>query len=172
MNVEINEIKIPFELKLLKRWKSREPEIVPEAYLNWNGPGTSNGYGFGEWIVEKLFTDKGYKVLNNDFNIVAKTSKYKEMITRIIDYGMSPQQAISEPRFVWGRAWGALTQDLNIEGRISRQVADQLSQAGHIVKIVEDVDPIMGHAHAILIDEQGFLHGGVDPRSDGAAVGI
>jgi hypothetical protein len=78
MNVEINEIKIPFELKLLKRWKSRDPETVPEFYLNWKGPGISNGYGFGEWVAEKFFKDKGYKVLNNNFNIVAKTSKYKE----------------------------------------------------------------------------------------------
>jgi hypothetical protein len=83
MNVGISEIKIPFELKLLKRWKARDLEIVPESCLIWNGPGISNGYGFGEWMAEKFFIEKGYKVINNEFNIVAKKSKYKENNTLI-----------------------------------------------------------------------------------------
>ncbi|OMP67352.1 gamma-glutamyltransferase [Domibacillus epiphyticus] len=93
------------------------------------------------------------------------------IITRMIDYGMNPQQAISEPRFVWGRTWGEETQELKLESRVSDQITKELEDAGHVVKRVGDVDPIMGHANAILIDEQGFLHGGVDPRGDGAAVG-
>ncbi|MER2059592.1 MAG: hypothetical protein ABTA16_12275 [Niallia sp.] len=39
------------------------------------------------------------------------------------------------------------------------------------MKCVEDFDDIMGHANAIRIDSQGFLYGGVNPRSDGAAIG-
>lgn len=93
------------------------------------------------------------------------------MITRMIDYGMDPQQAISEPRFVWGRTWGEASQELKIEGRVSLAVIEQLMAAGHLVKRVEQFDGIMGHANAIVIDDQGFLHGGVDPRSDGAAIG-
>jgi gamma-glutamyltranspeptidase/glutathione hydrolase len=93
------------------------------------------------------------------------------IITRMLDYGMSPQQAISEPRFVWGRTWGTATQELKIEGRIKPEVAKKLEKAGHLVNTVADWDQVMGHANAILIDKQGFLHGGVDPRSDGAAVG-
>ena len=93
------------------------------------------------------------------------------IITRMIDYGMNPQQAISEPRFVWGRTWGQQTQELKIEGRVSIDVIEELSKAGHIVNKVEDFAGIMGHANAIVIDDQGFVHGGVDPRSDGAAIG-
>ncbi|KKI90812.1 gamma-glutamyltranspeptidase [Bacillus sp. SA1-12] len=93
------------------------------------------------------------------------------MITRMIDYGMDPQLAISEPRFVWGRTWGEATQELKIEGRVPLAVIEQLMAAGHIVKRVDEFDGIMGHANAICIDDQGFLHGGVDPRSDGAAIG-
>lgn len=93
------------------------------------------------------------------------------ILTRMIDYGMDPQSAISAPRFVWGRTWGKQTQELKIEGRVSLNVLEQLSKAGHIVNKVEDFDGVMGHANAILIDDQGFVHGGVDPRSDGAAVG-
>lgn len=93
------------------------------------------------------------------------------ILTRMIDYGMDPQSAISAPRFVWGRTWGEQTQELKIEGRVSLNVLEHLSKAGHVVNRVDDFDGIMGHANAILIDDQGFVHGGVDPRSDGAAVG-
>ena len=91
--------------------------------------------------------------------------------TRMIDYGMNPQQAITEPRFVWGRTWGDPTRELKMEGRISKEVTDKLKDAGHIVNVVDDFHQAMGHANAILIDKQGFLHGGTDPRSDGAAIG-
>ena len=91
--------------------------------------------------------------------------------TRMIDYGMNPQQAITEPRFVWGRTWGDPTRELKIEGRVSPEVTDRLKAAGHIVNVVDDFHQAMGHANAIVIDEQGFLHGGTDPRSDGAAIG-
>ncbi len=93
------------------------------------------------------------------------------ILTRMIDYGMDPQTAISAPRFVWGRTWGQQTQELKIEGRVGIDVLEQLSKAGHIVNKVEDFDGIMGHANAILVDDEGFVHGGVDPRSNGAAVG-
>lgn len=93
------------------------------------------------------------------------------MITRMLDYGMDPQEAISGPRFVWGRTWGETTQELKIEGRVSNDVLEKLQKLGHTVNRVESYAGIMGHANAILIDGQGFLYGGVDPRSDGAAVG-
>jgi oxamate amidohydrolase len=93
------------------------------------------------------------------------------IITRIIDYGMNPQDAISKPRFVWGRTWGDATQELKIESRVNPEVIEQLAKAGHRVNRVTEFDGIMGHANAIVIDDQGFVHGGVDPRSDGAAVG-
>ncbi|MED1441451.1 MAG: gamma-glutamyltransferase [Bacillaceae bacterium] len=93
------------------------------------------------------------------------------IITRMIDYRMSPAEAIYEPRFVWGRTWGEETEELKMEGRISKEVIESMIKAGHLVKVVEPIDKIMGHANAILIDEQSFLHGGVDPRGDGAAIG-
>ena len=93
------------------------------------------------------------------------------ILTRMIDFAMNPQQAISEPRFVWGRTWGEATDELKMEGRISREVMNKLESAGHLVKRVNEMAGVMGHANAIRIDEQGFLHGAVDPRSDGSAVG-
>jgi gamma-glutamyltranspeptidase/glutathione hydrolase len=93
------------------------------------------------------------------------------MLTRMIDFGMNPLQAVSEPRFVWGRTWGAPTQELKLEGRISEETAEKLEKAGHLVRRLPDFDGIMGHAHAIAINKDGLLSGGADPRCDGSAIG-
>ncbi|MFB5284641.1 gamma-glutamyltransferase [Peribacillus sp. Hz7] len=93
------------------------------------------------------------------------------IITRMIDYGMDPQQAISEPRFVWGRTWGEDSEALKIESRVAADAIQTLKNKGHLVEVVEEFDGIMGHAQAIRIDEHNFLQGGVDPRGDGAAIG-
>lgn len=93
------------------------------------------------------------------------------ILTRMIDYGMDPQQAIDEPRFVWGRTWGAPTMELKLESRIGEEAAAKLAEAGHLVRRVGAFDGIVGHAHAIAVDGQGFLSGGTDPRCDGAAIG-
>ncbi|WP_274653612.1 gamma-glutamyltransferase [Paenibacillus humicola] len=93
------------------------------------------------------------------------------IFTRMVDFGMNPQQAVSEPRWVWGRTWGEPTAELKLESRIDAAVAESLAAAGHLVRIVGALDGAMGHAHAIKADENGFLQGGADPRSDGAAIG-
>lgn len=92
------------------------------------------------------------------------------LLTRMVDYGMDPQEAINEPRWVWGRTWGEHTQDLKLEKRIPSDVVDRLRQAGHTVKLVKPFDGLMGHAHAIKVNENGCLTGGTDPRSDGSVI--
>lgn len=93
------------------------------------------------------------------------------LLTRMVDFGMDPQQAVSEPRWVWGRTWGEPTQELKVESRIARETIDRLDGAGHRVRTVGEYDGIVGHAHAIRIEENGFRSGGTDPRCDGAAYG-
>ncbi|CAN2248476.1 gamma-glutamyltransferase [Bacillus vallismortis] len=94
------------------------------------------------------------------------------IITRMLDYGMHPQQAISEPRWVWGRTWGEEYEGLRVESRFTKDTIERLKDRGHLVEVVGDYDPLMGHAAAIIVDEEGFLQGGADPRGDGAAVGV
>ncbi|WP_199617717.1 gamma-glutamyltransferase [Paenibacillus alkalitolerans] len=93
------------------------------------------------------------------------------LLTRMIDYGMDPQQAIDQPRWVWGRTWGAPTQELKLESRIDPNVIDELRALGHTVRTVNAFDGIVGHAHAIAVNRYGYRRGGADPRSDGAAMG-
>ncbi|AZN38245.1 gamma-glutamyltransferase [Paenibacillus albus] len=93
------------------------------------------------------------------------------ILTRMIDYGMNPQNAIEQPRFVWGRTWGEASQALRLESRIDPAVVKRLGEAGHDVRVVGSFDQAMGHAGAIRMTDEGFLQGGTDPRSDGAAIG-
>ncbi|MDF2875073.1 MAG: gamma-glutamyltransferase, partial [Sporomusa sp.] len=75
-------------------------------------------------------------------------------------------------RWLYGRSWGAVSNDLKIEGRVPSAVVEQLANLGHPVKTVDDFTDIMGHAGAILIDPANNIkHGGADPRGDGAAIG-
>lgn len=94
------------------------------------------------------------------------------IITRIVDYGFSVQDAIEASRWLHGRRWGASSNDLKIEGRVPDDVVQELIKRGHPVKVLEDFTDTMGHAGAILIDPTtNVRYGGADPRGDGAAVG-
>ncbi|ELD4018744.1 gamma-glutamyltransferase [Salmonella enterica] len=92
--------------------------------------------------------------------------------TRIIDFGMSPQDAIIAPRWLYGRTWGASSNNIQVEGRIPPSVTAELIKRGQPLKVVEDYTDTMGHAGAIWIDpETGVRYGATDPRSDGLAAG-
>ena len=94
------------------------------------------------------------------------------LVTRIIDYGMSVQAAIEAPRFLYGRTWGATSNTLKLEGRIQKEVQEQLAARGHEIEVLADFTDIMGHAGAIYIDEETDVKfGGADPRGDGVAIG-
>lgn len=94
------------------------------------------------------------------------------MTTRIVDFGMSPQDAVNAPRWLLGRSWGTETNDLKLEGRIAESVAQELSRRGHEVRQVEDFTELMGHAGAILRRPNGVLQGATDPRGDGQVAAV
>lgn len=95
------------------------------------------------------------------------------LVTRIVDFGMTPQEAITAPRWLYGRTWGASSNDLKLEGRIPSEVVAELKKRGHPVKVVADFTDTMGHAGAILVNQEtGVLEGGTDVRGDGLAAGF
>jgi oxamate amidohydrolase len=94
------------------------------------------------------------------------------IVTRIVDHRLSSRDAIEAPRWLYGRNWGAETNNVRVEARVPREVVEGLQQRGHSIEIVEPYAHIMGHAGAILIDsENKTLYGASDPRSDGIAAG-
>lgn len=94
------------------------------------------------------------------------------LVTRIIDYGMSVQEAIEAPRWLYGRTWGASSNSLKVENRISEQVRSELENLGHELEVLDAFTDTMGHAGAIFIDDRtNVKYGGADPRGDGMAIG-
>lgn len=94
------------------------------------------------------------------------------IVTGIVDFGLSPHDAVAAPRWLYGRSWGLPVNNLRIEGRFAPQVAASLQQQGHDVEVLDGYSDLMGHAGAILCDhEAGLLIGATDPRSDGLAAG-
>lgn len=94
-----------------------------------------------------------------------------QIITRLLDYGFSPEEAVSAPRFLYGRAWGEEKNGLTCECGMGEEVIHAL-QRDYDVTIVEDLSDIMGHSGMILFLEEGGYTGASDPRSDGLATGF
>ncbi len=89
------------------------------------------------------------------------------LYSRYAVHGQGLQQAITAPRWLIGRTWGAETTTLKLENRIDPAVAAALAEAGHEVEMLGAFDGQMGHAGALLRRPGGILEGATDPRSDG-----
>ncbi len=85
-------------------------------------------------------------------------------------YGWPLAEAISAPRWLYGRTWGEPAAGLRLESRYGRDVAETLQRWGHAVTWVEPYSDLMGHAGALACTPDGCCTGAADPRSDGAAV--
>jgi len=91
--------------------------------------------------------------------------------SRYAMFGQDLQVAITAPRWVLGRTWGAPKVELRIEDRFDPAVIKALRKAGHAVDLQPPLTDLMGHAGAIVLHPSGLMEGANDPRSDGAAVG-
>ncbi|HEY3208315.1 MAG TPA: gamma-glutamyltransferase family protein [Actinomycetota bacterium] len=90
-----------------------------------------------------------------------------QLLTRIIDDGEDVQRAIDAPRWAVSPGdWAVLA-----ESRFDPAWLADLRARGHRVSFTEQLDPVMGHAHAILAEDNGYA-GATDPRSEGAVLGL
>jgi gamma-glutamyltranspeptidase/glutathione hydrolase len=115
-------------------------------------------------IIPALLTKNGHTVLS--FGVTGghfQPAGQVQVLSNIIDYGMSVQQAIDFPRMF------ARGDSLALESTVPIRIENALRDAGH--RPNRTADPL-GTAHAIWIDQKnGVLRGGSDPRRDGIAVG-
>jgi gamma-glutamyltranspeptidase/glutathione hydrolase len=90
-----------------------------------------------------------------------------QLLVRIVDDGLDPQAAIDAPR------WFVSPQDWSVtaESRFTPTMIEGLQTRGHRVDLAGPFDSLLGHAHAILVDEEGYS-GATDPRTEGAALGL
>ena len=89
-----------------------------------------------------------------------------QLISNLIDHGMTPQAAIAAARFnhIDGLKVG-------LEPEVPQAVKDELTRRGH--QVVGGNPESFGGAHMILIHpESGAFVGGSDPRKGGCALGF
>ncbi|MFQ5958448.1 MAG: gamma-glutamyltransferase family protein [Alphaproteobacteria bacterium] len=89
------------------------------------------------------------------------------IFTRHVTFGQQLQAAVTAPRWLLGRTWGARTAYLRLENRFAAEVVDALIEAGHDLELVGAFDPVMGHAGAVVRHPGGLIEGAADPRGDG-----
>jgi gamma-glutamyltranspeptidase/glutathione hydrolase len=91
-----------------------------------------------------------------------------QVFLNIVEFGMSPQEAIESPRFNSEHFYssfdfhGFFPAKLNMEHRFPRATMERLSEMGHQISIIGDWGNLSAPT-AIKISE-GVLEGGADPR--------
>lgn len=98
-----------------------------------------------------------------------------QVLSHIIDFERNIQDAIEDPRFIFGRprGGGAGSERLYLESRFPAEVVEELTSLGHRVEITEPWNHMQGHAQGIALgnEQPTPLLGGADPRGDGYAAG-
>lgn len=91
------------------------------------------------------------------------------VFTRAAMFDQDPQAAITAPRWLLGRTWGAASTNLKIEETADPALIAALRDAGHDVETAPAFHDMMGHAGWASISPTGIICAATDPRSDGAA---
>src|SRR5690606_22838877 len=93
------------------------------------------------------------------------------VFTRYALLGQDLQAAITAPRWLLGRTWGASTTTLKLESRFPPALFEALADAGHATERVPDYSDLMGHAGGVVHHPGGLIEGAAGPRSAGHPAG-
>lgn len=91
-----------------------------------------------------------------------------QVLLNIIEFGMTPQQAVEAPRFQTEHFYTSfafhqfIPGRVSLEGRISASTARALESLGH--KIALGGDWSNASSPVVIVTKGGVLHGGTDPR--------
>jgi len=87
-----------------------------------------------------------------------------QVITNIMQFGLTPQQAVEAPRFRWyGR------ERVGVEPGVTAEVREALTRRGHQVTLQEPSEEF-GGAQVILVTPTGGRVAGADPRREAYAI--
>ena len=102
------------------------------------------------------------------------TSAVYETLVGVLDFGLSPQQALELPRFLpGGRTTGGRRQFVvDVEGGFAPATLRRLREMGYNLNVISlDGEPRMGYGAAISLGK-GAVTAGADPRRSGTAGAI
>jgi gamma-glutamyltranspeptidase/glutathione hydrolase len=96
-----------------------------------------------------------------------QSQAHAQFVANIVDYGMTPQQALEAGRFNKETFDGC---DVQIEELVPAAVRDQLTALGHDLKVIPRRSSTFGFGQAVMSDKTGVHFGASEPRHDGAAI--
>jgi len=94
------------------------------------------------------------------------------LLSRLIDHGFDPLQALAAPRFLLGRTFSDTRDNLKIEASVGKDVIAAMSALGHETVAIPPLSALSGQAGVIRLNDDGWIDGAHDPRSDGCAIGV
>ena len=94
------------------------------------------------------------------------------LLTSLLDDGMSPDEALAQPRFLLGRTFSDSRDSLKVEGSLPSETADALLGLGHELALLPALSPIFGQAGVIRLGGDGAVDGAHDPRGEGCAAAV
>jgi gamma-glutamyltranspeptidase/glutathione hydrolase len=90
-----------------------------------------------------------------------------QVTSNIVNFQMSPQDALDAPRFRFEEGKKVLLED-----SIATTTMKNLMKKGHNIEVVSRLSPQFGGGQIIIVDhEQDCLYAGSEPRKDGCAIG-
>ena len=97
-----------------------------------------------------------------------------QLLTGLLDFGLELQAAIEAPRWAHAAPGGRYPATaLVLESRFDPAVVTDLSARGHEIMLADAVDPVMGTAQMIQVDQARGCHiAATDPRGDGVALAV
>lgn len=94
-----------------------------------------------------------------------------QVISRVIDSGMTLQDAITNGRIYDNGNDDGICYELAAPGGVSEETIKELEAMGHNVTMKGEWDMFFGGVQGVTYNEDGTLTGAADPRRDGKALG-
>lgn len=151
-------------------WQNRGSSFtLDDTSVRALGPGRKPFHTLNPAVA--LFDD-GRRMVYGTMGGEGQPQTQSAIFTRYGWYGQDLQAAVSAPRWLLGRTWGAESVTLKLENRFDPELVARMRSSGHNVELLDDFSSTMGHAGAIVLHPNGSFEGATDPRSDGAAIGF
>lgn len=163
-------------------WEFGSGIVSPQTGIVWNNRGTSFNLKPGDLQqlapgMKPFHTlNPAYAELQDGRRIVYGTmggegqpQTQAAILARHLYQDFTLDEAISRGRWLLGRTWGEQSHNLKIEQDLADLIGADLRRAGHDMMTVGSRNEMMGHAGAIVINNDGAIDAASDPRSDGHA---
>lgn len=79
------------------------------------------------------------------------------LLTRLIDFSQSPEEALAGPRFLLGRTFSDERDSLKVEAGVCDDTLNQLSSLGHELSLIQNKSPLAGQAGIVVSTPAGCM---------------